>query len=184
MKQAIFLLNHFVFIKEYGLDDKAIKEFTKIALNLFVFKAKCNFSYKEYGNICTYKYKKIMASIAPADGMDVKENMKYEKCLDQILEFESLNKDQLEFVIYSFMDTNIIDKDKLKCLLKENTKDVHYYAIKEQITSLINKYLYSFKTKDNELSKKIIEIIYIICILINHLDITSKIIIKVNLEKI
>lgn len=156
MKQAILLLNHFTFIKDYGLDDKVVKEFSKIALNLFVFKAKCNVSYKEYGDICTYKYEKSMATV---NDLNIEENTKYEKCLPHILAFESANKDNCERVVYDFMDTNLIDKENLKCLLEENNKNVHYYKIKEDIASLIHKYLYGFKTTDDENSKKIIDIV-------------------------
>jgi len=159
MKQVIYLLNHFAFIEKYDLDDKVIKEFSKIALNLFVFKVKCNFSYKEYIDMCSYRIDRFASEIVPTEDEDMEENPKYEKCLSEVLELESLNKDQIEVIIYDFIDTNLIDKEKLKSLLEENNKNIYYYKIIEEIASLIDKYLYSFKNKDENISQNIMEII-------------------------
>jgi hypothetical protein len=162
MKQVIYLLNHFAFIEKYALDDKVVKEFSKIALNLFVFKAKCNFSYKEYIDMCSYRFKNVEADIIASEyniDIDIEENPKYEKCSSEVLELKSLNKEQIEVIVYDFIDTNLIDKEKLKSLLEENNKNIYYYKIIEEIASLIDKYFYSFKDKDEKISQDIIDII-------------------------
>ena len=56
MKQSLYLLNHFSFIRTYTLDDKVINEFVEIALNLFIFKVKSNYTYLDFQNMEEYFY--------------------------------------------------------------------------------------------------------------------------------
>jgi len=54
MKQVIFQLNHFEFIKAYHLDDRVLQEFVEIALNIFIFYAESNYSYLQFLELDKY----------------------------------------------------------------------------------------------------------------------------------
>ncbi len=187
MKQSLYQLSHFNFIEDFGLDEKVVNEFAEIALSLFVFKAFSNYTYLEFNDMETYATEKMIQRISQTDkgtfddaidSIDHKEtNEKHEKFLDHyyyspgkernsyypinkdIFEELSPKKDILEEIIYNFIDTNIIKKEKLKKELNENNKHLKRYEIKDQIQNLYTRFWTDFSVQNNEIALQLYNIL-------------------------
>jgi len=165
MKQVIYHLNHFNFIEAYQLEDEVIKEFVEIALKLFIFKAKCNYTFKELNKILEYHSKKVfMPTLQKEFGIDIDKeiphNKKYENCIEKnqyILYSDDTDKTKdIEKIIYTFIDTYFIDRKKLKKLLNDNNNFVKNYYLRDTITTLRNNFYEDFSTTNEVLSQNIL----------------------------
>ncbi|MEA1880441.1 MAG: P-loop NTPase fold protein [Campylobacterota bacterium] len=174
MKQALYQLEHFSFIGEYRLDNKIINEFVEIALNLFVLKAKCNLTYKEFEKMHSYHYEKGITSFANAKTSSDKKmnvptiNEKYEECINYYYvrktllyndEFASRNKGIIEKNIYIFIDTFTHNKKDLKTLLEDNNDSFLYYDIRNEISALNKRFYTDFSTKNSTIAKQLFSLI-------------------------
>lgn len=163
MKQAIYQLGHFSFIEEGKFNDKVVKEFVEIALNLFVFKARCNYNYKEFSKIKSYKTKKMWAKVIDSsEDVEYEINEKYEKCLnccnpdEYIFTNEySKNKNLIEKNIYGFIDNHLINKDELLDFLKENNKSLSRYDIRNEISEVNKRLFTDFSVPNNEIANQL-----------------------------
>ncbi len=54
MKQSLYQLNHFSFIKDKNFNKQVLNEFVELALNLFIFKSKSNYNYLKFQNMIEY----------------------------------------------------------------------------------------------------------------------------------
>ena len=114
MKQSLYLLNNFSFIRKYTLDDKVINEFVEIALNLFIFKAKSNYTYSDFKEMGEYEFEKTLQLHSKDEVFEV--NKRHDKFSNyyytpnnQISStYYSQNKDVIEKIVYSFLDSNIL----------------------------------------------------------------------------
>ena len=122
MKQAIYQLNHFSFIAKYKFDDKVVKEFVEIALNLFIFRAKCNLPYESYKEMIKYKSKNSWDKIIKkTEEKEIAINDKYEKCYTHYTAITySSSKDNLVKTIYYFIENHSIAKRKIINLLNHS----------------------------------------------------------------
>jgi len=154
MKQALYQLKHFEFIKNYHLDEKVINDFVEIALNLFVFKTKTNFNYLKFKKLLQYQVAKSVAS-----QLDQKNKIKskYEKSLKSLTDLGFIYlQSELETEIYTYIDTHIIDKEKINSLLSTKTSKINFKQIHDEIDKLNNGYFVSFKTNEEDISKNLI----------------------------
>ena len=177
MKQSLYQLAHFDFIKDFSLNAKVVNEFTEIALSLFVFKVFSNYTYLEFDDMQTYAYEKMIEDISPTKKTTIDETIdrketnekheKHEKFLDHYYyspgkernPYYSRNKDILEEIVYNFIDTNIIKKEKLKKELKDNNEYLERYEIKDRIQNLYARFWTDFSVQNNEIALQLYNIL-------------------------
>lgn len=157
MKQALYQLKHFNFIKDNSFDEKVVNEFVEISLNLFVFKATTNYSYSKFKKIIKYHTKK---NIATQLSQKIKIKPNYEKALKSLnnLGFIYL-KQELEAEVYTYIDTHIINEETINTLLKNKDSNINFKKIHDDITSINHEYTVSFATIDKDTSKRLIDMI-------------------------
>lgn len=174
MKQALYLLNLFDFIKDYDLDEKVVSELVEIALNLFVFKAYSNYTYSEFEDLKEYTPPDLARKAARAIGSftekDFEEtrNDKHEKYFWHYSHLSnqlfpnvnnSINKNIIEKYIYDFMDNHTINKDELQSLLKENNQSLSWYDVRNEISELHTRLYTDFTTKNSEITKQLFSLL-------------------------
>ncbi len=158
MKQALYQLNYFSFIEKENYNELVVNEFVEIVLNLSVFKAKTNYKYQAFKEMVGYRIEEEdrqafgdMDNETPPT--DEQKDM-HEKALRH---YHNLNfiylKDQLEFKIYLFMDTHMINNEKIKELLQNQTSNMRYKQIHTNITNINLQYSHSFHSTDTETSQ-------------------------------
>jgi len=143
MKQALYLLEKFSFIESKRYDKKVINEFVEIALNLFVFKAKSNYTYSEFCDFTSYTpYDEQVsdAKIYNDEKSKIIKNEKHEKNLPYYsenksfsIQFDSLNKDLIEQYIYQYIDYLKLEKEQITKLLDENNNTLSRYTIRDTL---------------------------------------------------
>ncbi|MEO1953151.1 MAG: P-loop NTPase fold protein, partial [Campylobacterales bacterium] len=133
MKQSLYLLEKFLFIGSEDYHQKIIDEFVEIALNIFVFKAKTNYTYPEFYDFITsptfydlrYNEPEPPKRNKKFSKKDLEEkhkiNLKYYFREENRNDY-SINKRLIEKELYTFIDTHFTDKEKFKTLLKNNNK--------------------------------------------------------------
>jgi hypothetical protein len=155
MKQALYLLEKFSFIKSSKYHKKVIDEFVAIALNLFVFKAKTNYLYDDFRSMRGY----ITAEEIGEHLIGLSEPTKEEgesagdenaKFYDDSLPYRHTNE-QMEKLIYVFLDKSYIDQKSLCALLKINTTLVDKDNTQEKIFNLVEKLLFELSEDINPL---------------------------------
>ncbi len=167
MKQALYYLEKFSFVKDYNYDEKVINEFVEIALNLFVFKAKSNYAYDEFINLNKYATEKSWKNIITTnDEKKILPNIKYEKCLDvynpneyKFNYIRSQNKNLIEKNIYHFTDTFNLDRQELQELLLENNNSLSRYTIREKISAQNKRLFTDFSVPNDEISIELFKLL-------------------------
>jgi len=149
MKQALSQLKHFNFIKDQSFDKRVINEFVEIALNLFVFKAKSNYIYKEFSDMQDYLSSTISNENKKKDNPHEENKLHYH----DLPYFYS--KEELETIIYTYIDSHIIAQDKLLNLLQEYNSYVNKDDIRDEIFNLYNKARFDFSSNLSEIAKEI-----------------------------
>ena len=165
MKQTLYQLEHFSFIKEYELDDKVVKEFVEITLNLFVFKAKSNYTYVGFLEMEEYKSEKSLQSVSEDKSFNL--NAKHDKNSDYYLEnddyfsteYKSTNKDIIEKYIYDFIDNHTINEKELHSLLEENNQSLSWYDVRNEISEVHKRLYTDFSTKHSELVNQLLTLL-------------------------
>jgi len=164
MRQAVYQLSHFNFIKDDGLNKKVVNEFVDIALNLFVFKAKSNCEYSYFKEMIGYRtheeleqdLKDMYEDISTETPQTKEPSDTYEKYKNDYLDLGFIYlKDELEIEIYNFLDTHQINNDKIHTLLKNKNSNIYFNIIHHKITNINLEYTHSFKYTDNEISEKL-----------------------------
>ncbi len=138
MKQSLYLLKQFSFIASKGYDKQVIDEFVEIALNLFVFKIKCNYTYEDFIDFRGYKKeeheKEKMDDSIIKYGKDgfietiyIKESKEAysDICLKSYynLPFKS-TFEGIEKMVYCYLDNHDMDKTRLLELLEEENANL------------------------------------------------------------
>ena len=101
MKQSLYQLSHFDFIKDFGLDAKVVNEFAEIALSLFVFKAFSNYTYLEFDDMQTYAYKKMIQEISPTKKATIDETIDRKETNEKHEKFNEKHEKFLDYYYYS-----------------------------------------------------------------------------------
>ncbi len=163
MKQVVYHLNHFKFIESYQLEDIVIKEFLKIALPLFVFKARCNYKHSELVNMINYRSEKAVELLYKEKNIEyepIAYNDKYENCIEQnqYIGFsnDTVTTKGIQTIVYNYLDNYTTDREGLKKLLKENNKLVKGYEIRDEIRNLTNSFHADFQITNQEISEKVL----------------------------
>jgi len=165
MKQVIYHLNHFEFIKAYQLENEVVKEFGEIALKLFLFKSRCNYTFQELEKMLKYHSDKVLTPMLNKEfnlkmNEKVPNNKKYEACIEQnsyILYLkDTIQKKDIQKIIYNYLDNYFIDKKKLNELLSDNNKYVKNYYLRDTIATLRNNFYEDFSTSNEQLSQNIL----------------------------
>ena len=165
MKQALYQLNHFYFIKKYGLDEKVISEFVEITLNLFVFKALSNYSYSDFEELKQYDAEKKMQFALKDENF--KENEKYEKVSHYYYsddshiskEYQSINQDIIEKIIYGFIDSHSLTEEDIQTQLEKNNKSLYLYTIRNEISELNTRLYIDFSVPNNKIAKQLFDLL-------------------------
>ena len=153
MKQVIFQLNHFKFIKAYHLDDRVLQEFVEIALNIFIFYAKSSSSYEEFLKLQEYSIEKLYKK-------DINIIEDYENKLDMYMETSYYkNKNDIEAIVYEFIENYMFEKEKLQLLLTQNNLNLEYYQIQDKLSKIIDKMDFDFQSNLIECSSEIYTIL-------------------------
>jgi len=171
MKQSLYLLKQFSFIASKGYDKKVIDEFVEIALNLFVFKAKSNYSHKDFRSMKEYtphERRKRLQAIAKDSfdsGIEQEEleiNEKHEANLKYYYstrsssgEYYSSNKEVIEKIIYNFIDNHITDESELKKQLDENNQHLDYFDKRNEISKLHKRSWTDFSSTNKEIATQL-----------------------------
>lgn len=128
MKQVIYQLNQFSFISKYNLDDEVIEEFVQIIINISLFNAQTNLSYEEFVEIKNYK---------SFPNREAKDKDRYDKYINLYNETPySITRDELEGIVYEFIETYSIDRDGLEELLRLNSDNQFKNKIKDKFIQL------------------------------------------------
>jgi len=176
MKQALYQLNHFKFIKDYDLDEKVINEFVDIALNLFVFQAKSNYTYAEFTDMQNYipakRQESMMNTVIKRfegnnENSTVTVNKKHENNLNYYYsddgyfpkEYQSSNKDIIEKIIYGFIDSHKLSKTNLKKELEQNNQSLEWYDIRNEISELHTRFYTDFSVSNSEIAKQLFSLL-------------------------
>jgi len=167
MKQALYQLKHFEFIKNYDLNEKVINEFVEIALNLFVFKAKSNYSYSDFQSMNEYLASKMLQLALKDKDSKIEANEKFDKVShyyylkDSYIfkKYQSRNKALIEETIYTFIDTHKINKGELQNLLDENNQSLAWYDMRNEISEMHKRLFTDFSTSNNQLVKQLFQLI-------------------------
>ena len=172
MKQALYLLEYFKFIKDKEYDKKVVDEFVKIALNLFVFKLKSNYSYNEFqkhiknslyipDELMAYSTGDDKDSEIENNGKDEKEikrhseNAKYYHGIQDSHELPSPSQDKIEDILYKFLDKFTVEQSSLETLLFENNLLVWAYDTRDELARLNEQLLNDYSTKLEDVVKRI-----------------------------
>jgi hypothetical protein len=177
MTQAIYQLSHFNFIKDYSLDKKVVNEFVDIALNLFVFKAKSNYTYSNFIDMQNYTPKERQESLRrmvnQRNKIDTKKdipinvNQKHEDALNDyhtkdnysITEYQSSNKDVIEKIIYDFIDSHRLSKTDLQKELEQNNQSLEWYDVRNEISELHTRFYTDFSVSNSEIAKQLFSLL-------------------------
>ena len=168
MKQALYLLNYFNFVKNYDLDTKVVNEFVEIALNLFIFKAKSNYIYSEFEEFQYYNRYSYTKKIYQSEGEEFKEEDFYEKSKEKheknlnyylFKKYQSTNKEKIEKNIYNFIDNHTINKEELQNLLKENNQNLSWYDVRNIISETHKRLYTDFSTEHSELVNQLLNLL-------------------------
>jgi hypothetical protein len=166
MKQSLYLLEKFSFIESEGYDKKVIDEFVEIALNLFVFKAKSNYTHTEFSDFKLYTPIDMLKSLnktfdTDIDNSDTKPNKKHEENFKNYFRqvYHSIHKDIIERNIYNFIDSHIPDDTELKIQLDENNKSLDYYVKRNEISKLDEKSWTDFTPTNKEIAEELFNIL-------------------------
>jgi len=128
MKQVIYQLTNFSFISKYELDKEVVEEFVQIAINISLFNAQTNLSYEEFLEIKKYK---------SFPSRESKNKDRYEKYINLYNETPySITRDEVESIVYQFIETYSIDKDALEKLLRLNGDNQFKNSIKDKFNQL------------------------------------------------
>ena len=154
MKQALYQLGQFKFIKDCNLDEKVVNEFVEIALNLFVFKAKSNYTYSEFKDLKEYiPYDMQKYLVKNNNSTDINKNAKHEKNLLYYLDnkdfekkYQLDNKDIIEERIYDFIETHQLDEENIKKILEKSNENLKYSSVRDKIDNENYKFATDFKT--------------------------------------
>ena len=165
MKQSLYLLNHFSFIRTYTLDDKVINEFVEIALNLFIFKVKSNYTYLDFQNMEEYRSEKMVQFISKDENFELNE--KHEKFSNyyyapdnQIFStYSSQNKALIEKNVYHFIDTFDLNRQELQELLSENNTSLARYTIREEISTQNKRLFTDFSVPNDEIGIELFKLL-------------------------
>jgi len=155
MKQIIFQLNYFKFIEAYHLDDKVLKEFVDITLNIFIFYAKSNYSYQQLLELQEYLRNKLIQDEDKLDKVDEYE----EKSLFYTYFEYSENKEAIEAIIYEFIENYTFEEERLKLLLTQNNLNLEYYIVKDNLRVLGDKIQLDFQCSLVKCSNEIYSIL-------------------------
>jgi len=172
MKQSLYQLEYFSFIGENNFDKKVIREFVEIALNLFIFKAKCNFNYQEFQQYESYIGDKSIFDLQIEDNQTkFTENHIYENCIKccelngEIYNFReksllnlSPNHNKIKEQIYYFIDNYILNKKELIALLVNNNDSLTYFTIQDKISTQYTRLLTNFSTPKDEIISTFIKL--------------------------
>jgi len=164
MKQVIYHLNNFNFIEAYRLEDEVIKEFVEIALKLFLFKSRCNYTFQELEKMLSYYSEKTWGNYHNNKRDTQKEipiNEKYDKCLEQnrfitYLDHTFYNTKNIQEIIYHYLDNYFIDREELKEILLDKNKHIKNYSLRATITTLKDSFYEDFSITNEELSQNIL----------------------------
>ncbi len=177
MKQALYLLEHFNFIKDKEYDKKVVDEFVKIALNLFVFKLKSNYSYGEFlahiknslyvpsklapGCIIEYGRNSETEKSNSEDKKEIKKHSENAKSYHALhyIGVMSPNQDKIEHTLYGFLERNIINKSLLLKQLSSNNNFLKGYDIRDNMFGLYNRILEDYSSKINDIIRKMVELL-------------------------
>jgi len=151
MKQGLYLLGKFSFIESEGYDKKVIDEFVEIALNLFVFKAKSNYTYIEFHDMQEYISNDWTRDIEIDEKHEANRLYYHTEDKNFSNHYYSQNKDIVEKYIYNFIDTHTINEGKLQSLLEENNQSLSLYDTRDEISEAHKKLYTYFSTKHNRL---------------------------------
>lgn len=176
MKQAVYQLGNFNFIEDYGLDEKVVNEFVDIALNLFVFKAKSNYTYTQFNDMQNYIPVKRQESLMNTatkrfkgdnQNSSVTVNKKHENNLNYYYsddgyfskEYQSRNKDIIERIIYNFIDSHKLSKTDLQKELEKNNQSSEWYNIRNEISELHTRFYTDFSVSNSEIAKQLFNLL-------------------------
>lgn len=170
MKQALYQLKHFDFIKDNRFDRKVVNEFVEITLNLFVFKAKSNYTYKDFSDMqkyTPYDDQVHNAKIYNDNETNIVKNEKHESNLKHYYldtqsftkEYKSINKDIIEKHVYDFMDNHTKRKEELYNLLKENHQSLQWYNVRNEISELHTRFYTDFSTQNSKIAKQLFNLL-------------------------
>lgn len=166
MKQALYQLKHFSFIENQNFDEIVVNEFVRIALNLFVFKAKSNYTYSDYQDMKEYESVKTVQRIS--ENEHFKTNNKHEQNLkfyyqpqdDPFLElYYSQNKNVLEKIVYGFIDNHSLMEQDLQKQLEKNNQSLDWYDIRNEISELNTRFFTDFSILNNTISEAILTLL-------------------------
>jgi hypothetical protein len=157
MKQAVYQLSHYNFIKDDSLDEKVVNEFVEIALNLFAFKANSNYTYEKFLEMQEYKSKN---SGAWKESDDFEENVEHEKNLKYYddIPYDNTNM-SAEELIYKFIDTHDLNKNSFKDLLDTKSMYLDKENIREQFFLLEDDLLRNFNSSIKTIIRSIYELL-------------------------
>ena len=148
MKQVIYQLSHFSFISNYKLDQKVVEEFVKIALNIFVFNAQSSLSYSEFLEVKQYQNDKSI------------DSDKYKKCMELYNRVPySITRDEVESIVYLFIETYAIDKEALHNLLQINCDNQFKNSIKDKFVELKNEINFNFGSSLKGCTNKVFDLL-------------------------
>jgi len=158
MKQAVYQLGHFNFIKSKSYNEQTVNEFVQITLNLFVWKSKTNYGYKDlkYFRAFINSIKNKRDTKQEITEEKVSKEIKYNEILkDYALLGFIYRMDDIESSTYTYIDTNNIDKDNINRILANKDEHLDFNNIYANITKINYEYTHSFSTTDNDTSKKL-----------------------------
>jgi len=166
MKQALYQLKHFSFIENQNFDKIVVNEFVRIALNLFVFKAKSNYSYSDYQDIEEYEAEKSVQPITKNENFEInnkhEQNLKfYHQPQDNPFSelYYSQNKNVLEEIVYGFIDNYSLRKQDLQKQLEKNNQSLDWYDIRNEISELNTRFYTDFSVLSNEIAKQLFNLL-------------------------
>jgi len=158
MKQALYLLGKFSFIESKGYNKKVIDEFVEIALNLFIFKAKSNYTYEDFYEM--QKYKSHDSHFCNKDTGTLVINEQHEKNLAYYHKIPYNNANiSTEELIYTFIDTHQLNDSSFKDLFDIKSMHLDKENIREQFSSLEDSLLRSFSSPIETIICKIYELL-------------------------
>lgn len=160
MKQALWQLKHFSFIKDKGYDKRVVDEFIEIALNLFVFKARSNYVFEDYKALEKYYYTKMWNSSTEIKDEDFTLNEKHEKnikiCESLWTNHTTRNEEEIINIIYRFIDTLFINEDRLLQLLSDDHDRIARHAHHDEIMAIHYQFISDFSVTDQEISSMLL----------------------------
>jgi len=165
MKQGVYQLGHFNFIKDDSLDEKVVNEFVHIALRLFVFKANNNYTYTQFNDIKKYRPAKKLEgdkkdTIVAVNKKDennqnnyTSDNRYYSK------EYLSTNTSIIEKIIYTFIDSHRLSETHLQKELKQNHQSLERYDIRNEISELHTRFYTDFSVSNSQIAEQLFNLL-------------------------